>query len=483
MTIQAAASLGLLLIAPLNPPLFLGNPCLSQNFLGHVKEGQTISSIFRLTTQNCVDEALSLSLVPQEPHILLSSPSSEKKLVWLEQEDVEQSLLEHDQESRNVALAGLFSGSTAVTSNTDYQQLLSNPNTEREILYSSEKAILLAVPSEEALWVDSHIPRFWKSTIVPDFPSTYRVVSGDDLERVKHALANMKFNPVVAAAVNNISIPQIWNDVRFLTGEDGKSGIISRHSFTPGALTAANWIKNRIEDTGARCRLEPFLTGFAPNVICRYESIIPTNDTVIISGHYDSRGSFGSARAPGGDDDGSGTTGILSIARTIARRRIKFHANVELCTFAGEEQGLLGSRAYAKSLRAQNATVVLMIQADMTAYRAPGEPLQLGLPELIAQNYTSAIPLPAAATTNLLLNRDFQLHKSFERAGPSRFFIFPYGRWILMDMCPPVADPMYHNSGDLSEREGYDVNQLYAIAKVQFASVLHVAGFEIDDEE
>ena len=79
----------------------------------------------------------------------------------------------------------------------------------------------------------------------------------------------------------------------------------------------------------------------------RYESIIPTNDTVIISGHYDSRGSFGSARAPGGDDDGSGTTGILSIARTIARKRIKFHANVELCTFAGEEQGLLGSRAYA----------------------------------------------------------------------------------------------------------------------------------------
>jgi hypothetical protein len=26
---------------------------------------------------------------------------------------------------------------------------------------------------------------------------------------------------------------------------------------------------------------------------------------------------------------------------------------------------------------------------------------------------------------------------------------------------------MYHNSGDLSEREGYDFDQLYAIAKVQ----------------
>lgn len=37
----------------------------------------------------------------------------------------------------------------------------------------------------------------------------------------------------------------------------------------------------------------------------------------------------------------------------------------------------------AEQLREQNASVVLMIQADMTAYRAPGEPLQLGLPERI----------------------------------------------------------------------------------------------------
>jgi Zn-dependent M28 family amino/carboxypeptidase len=52
-------------------------------------------------------------------------------------------------------------------------------------------------------------------------------------------------------------------------------------------------------------------------------------------------------RAPGGDDDGSGTASILSIARVIAKSGIRFHSNVELVAFAGEEQGLLGSRAYA----------------------------------------------------------------------------------------------------------------------------------------
>ena len=55
---------------------------------------------------------------------------------------------------------------------------------------------------------------------------------------------------------------------------------------------------------------------------------------------------------------------------------------------------------------------------------------------------------------------------------------------------------MYHNSGDLSDREGYDFDQLKAIAMVevrfdlqlppsqiltcaQFATLLHVAGYEI----
>ena len=85
-------------------------------------------------------------------------------------------------------------------------------------------------------------------------------------------------------------------------------------------------------------------------ILCsRYSAIKDTEDTVLISGHYDSRGSFGNTRAPGGNDDGSGTVGVLSIARTIARKKVLFHSNVELALFAGEEQGLFGSKAYARS--------------------------------------------------------------------------------------------------------------------------------------
>ena len=103
----------------------------------------------------------------------------------------------------------------------------------------------------------------------------------------------------------------------------------------------------------------------------RYTSIVPSNNTVLISAHYDSRGSFGSLRAPGADDDGSGTTGLLAIARAIGRKNIRFLTNVELVFFAGEEQGLLGSRAYAKELRGLDANFTMVIQADMIAYHEP----------------------------------------------------------------------------------------------------------------
>lgn len=47
-----------------------------------------------------------------------------------------------------------------------------------------------------------------------------------------------------------------------------------------------------------------------------------------------------------------GTTAVLSIARAIARNGVKFHQNIELVAFAGEEQGLYGSRAYARTFLA-----------------------------------------------------------------------------------------------------------------------------------
>ncbi|KAF8897786.1 hypothetical protein BD779DRAFT_1667708 [Infundibulicybe gibba] len=338
-------------------------------------------------------------------------------------------------------------------------------------------SFLISVVHDKADIIDTLLPRFWKAAPLPENPIAHYDVAPAVTQPVADVLSKLKFDPAIASIVNNISISQMRDDVQFLTGEDGKSGIVSRHSFTAGALTAAAWLKARFEDTGAKCQLKPFLAGFAPNVVCRYTSAVNTTSMVLLSAHYDSRGSFGSMRAPGGDDDGSGTTGLLAIARAIGRKGIQFHTNVELVAFAGEEQGLLGSRHYARELRNANANLTLVIQADMLAYRVPGEPMQLGLPDIIG----SPVVAQLVANVSAIYSPELQVgftpaccsdHQSFHEQG------FPATQ--VFERVGPIADPKYHNSGDLSNREGYDFDQLKSIAKVQFATLLHAAGFHTE---
>jgi Zn-dependent M28 family amino/carboxypeptidase len=253
---------------------------------------------------------------------------------------------------------------------------------------------------------------------------------------------------------------------------------MSRHSFSGGSRVAADWIKARFEETGATCELRPFLAGFAPNVVCKYKATTDTSATVLISGHYDSRGSFGSSRAPGGNDDGTGTISIIGIARRIKHLGLTFRSNVELVAFAGEEQGLLGSKAYARELRAQGANVTVMIQADMLGYHAPGEPAQLGLPMEIGTPEVTELVAKVAGIYSPELTVGYTAaccsdHQSFHEQG------FPATQ--VFERAGPIVDPMYHNSGDLSDRLGYDLHQVKSISKVQFATLLHAAGFDLPE--
>ena len=86
-------------------------------------------------------------------------------------------------------------------------------------------------------------------------------------------------------------------------------------------------------------------------LLSRYEGTRNDTSFVLLSAHYDSRGTFGNIRAPGANDDGSGVTHLLAIAKAIKAHRIKFKSPVELVAFAGEEQGLFGSQAYASEFR------------------------------------------------------------------------------------------------------------------------------------
>lgn len=104
---------------------------------------------------------------------------------------------------------------------------------------------------------------------------------------------------------------------------------------------------------------------------------------VYISGHYDTvnlRAAMQGARpaaagqapqpnhdvdAPGANDDGSGTALTMELARVFAESGLEFDATLVFITWAGEEQGLIGSMAHATALANAKGVVEATFNNDI----------------------------------------------------------------------------------------------------------------------
>jgi len=260
-----------LLVIPFDPAIILEDSCLSTNFFGNYRDGQSIYSILAVPNPDSLPECMTFWESRLISAHSTTTPSEGRRLVWLEEKAVDEKLKLRASHADNldVLLSGLQAPLVPLEQSQEVIAISEGHDdySAFELHYRSPTAALVSVSAERARIIDTLLPPFWKSTIVPATPVSYQPVPPSASKRVREILSNLKFDPVVASVVNNISIPQIKKDIRFLTDEDKVSGIVSRHSFSDGAITAANWLKARIEETGAKCHLSPFLIGFAPNVI------------------------------------------------------------------------------------------------------------------------------------------------------------------------------------------------------------------------
>lgn len=107
---------------------------------------------------------------------------------------------------------------------------------------------------------------------------------------------------------------------------------------------------------------------------------LPGRDTtrvIVMGGHYDSCGcartdlgalaSFDTTQdAPGADDDGSGTSAVVELARVFSRHFPRgLEASIIFVAYSGEEQGLLGSTQLAQRLHAAGYKVVAAFTDDI----------------------------------------------------------------------------------------------------------------------
>jgi Peptidase family M28 len=87
------------------------------------------------------------------------------------------------------------------------------------------------------------------------------------------------------------------------------------------------------------------------NVIGMIEGSDPKlkDEYFVVGGHYDHLGMWEQYIYNGADDNGSGSVGVLNIAKAMAASPVKPKRSIVFALWTGEEEGLLGSRYYVQN--------------------------------------------------------------------------------------------------------------------------------------
>lgn len=110
--------------------------------------------------------------------------------------------------------------------------------------------------------------------------------------------------------------------------------------------------------------------------------------TIVIGAHYDHLGRnehHHSTKANsegeihnGADDNASGTAALLELARIYSQNKTKENVNYIFAFFSGEEDGLIGSKHLAATLKDKHPNVVAMINMDMVGRLNANKALTVG---------------------------------------------------------------------------------------------------------
>jgi len=148
----------------------------------------------------------------------------------------------------------------------------------------------------------------------------------------------------------------------------------TRNAYSPEAVEAQNWIKGQFESYGYDVELFDFTMPNGPasdNVLATKVGTKYPDEYVVIGAHYDSYSYSGDA--PGADDNGSGTCGVMEVARVMSD--FETDRTVIFCAWSGEEYGLYGSEAYAEWAAGEGLNILGYFNIDMCGYRHPGDPI------------------------------------------------------------------------------------------------------------
>jgi len=219
------------------------------------------------------------------------------------------------------------------------------------------------------------------------------------------------------------------------TGDNRGSG--AQHN-----LAQAN-IYSHFSGLGLETSLDPFLYSGQVyyNVVGRLPGTTRPSDIYIVGAHFDS------VNNPGADDNASGVAAVMEAARVLAQH--EFEATLLFIAFDREEQGLIGSAAYADEHVGDQ--IRGMISLDMIAYNPSsnhnmayvyGRDTSLA----VKQDLADAVAFYGGIAPVIGGDLPYSDQASFEAAGFKAALLIEYNTW---------SNPYYHTASDTVDTPGY----------------------------
>ncbi|MFC1572366.1 M28 family peptidase [Candidatus Eisenbacteria bacterium] len=173
------------------------------------------------------------------------------------------------------------------------------------------------------------------------------------------------------AVADAVSSDRMFTDLDYLS-----TTLLTRYFSTPQMELACEYAKNSFDALGLDSWYDFFSHGGhdLKNVVGVKTGTVDSTQIYLICGHLDSISGDPQNSAPGAEDNGSGSAGVLEAARLLASVQTDY--TIYFVCFSAEEQGLVGSNHFAVWADNQDLDIRAVLNMDMTGYHDPtGEDL------------------------------------------------------------------------------------------------------------
>jgi hypothetical protein len=177
----------------------------------------------------------------------------------------------------------------------------------------------------------------------------------EDYDEYYHTLPNDTVNQVIPYfRFGTLACSQLFSGTGLNLPEFEKK---TAKTIIPASLP----LKDNILHFSVTVKSEPLLVR---NVL----GLIPGKDKskyIVLGGHYDHLGIHNGKIFNGSDDNASGASGMLSLAKTWAASGVQPACNLIFASWSGEEEGLLGSQYFVENMSINPKDILIYFNMDM----------------------------------------------------------------------------------------------------------------------